>query len=108
MKLEGKTAASRRIKAYAVELNVPDIIFIYEDDELDIQEDRRIMLAPALGHGPEDAIKRIEGDENERVESIRRIKNAGLLRAMLTPEDEEYDYNRGQMEESLEEVIPDE
>ena len=106
MKLEGQTAAGRRLKAYLIELKAPDLsVEIDEDGDIEFSEEDRIMTAPAIGHGPEQAIRMILDSNMEAVESIRRMKSAGLLRAILTPDDMDYDYQRGQLEDQVEQTL---
>ena len=109
MELRSRHTALRRIKCYLIEMDVPDMELVFDEDgEVDFVDTERTICYAALGHGPEQAIRRATGDEPGRVHSIRRMRRGGLLRALLTPDDEGFDLHRGELEELAEQIQPDE
>ncbi len=105
MRLTGRSAANRRLKFYVMELCVPDMrVELDEWGEVEFLDIERIICYPAIAHGPEQAIEQATGNEPDRVESIRRVRSAGLMRAMLVPDDELFDLHRAELEEQVEEM----
>src|ERR1017187_1654632 len=104
MKIEGKRRP-RRTKCYLIEAVAPDLELEYEYFEgvvnIDIIGVERVVRFPSLAHGPEQAIRYVTGMRDANVISIRRMRCPGLLRAILTPDDEWFDLHRGEIEEGL-------
>jgi hypothetical protein len=75
----------RRTKVYLVEAVLADYDIVFD----------------VLAHGPEHAIRRIAGVSDDNVLSVRRMRNASLLRAILMPDDENFDLHRGEIEEGF-------
>lgn len=101
--IKGKRS-HRRTKVYVIEATIKDFDLEFEFDEdgemdVDVVAVERHVLAPVLAHGPEQAVRRVIGIRQENVEGIRRIRSKGLLRAILTPDNEIFDLHRGELEE---------
>lgn len=111
MKMVGRTAASRRAKAYLIELCIPDVDITFDEDgEIEILDTTQTMCYPTVAYGPEDAIRNaaVFAGDRAQVLSIRRVCSAGLMRAMVQPQEEWFDLHRGELEELAEQAEHDE